>query len=183
MAGSLVAQLLVNWWGAGVALVGVGAVFALVLATVAGSLRSADDDADVPVVEMTLLRSLPLFANLPVFELEAIARSARAVTVADGEEVIRAGDAGDCFYAVADGAFAIVREDVHRDTVRRGQGFGEVALLADVPRTATVTAAGPGSLLAIDREPFLLAVLGHANVHDAAWTAIREWGLDPNAPH
>lgn len=182
LVGSLLAQVLIAWSGAGAALVGVGATFAGILVVVARSLRAADDAADVPVVQMTLLRQLPVFAPLPVFELEAVARAATEVSVADGDVVIRAGDPGDCFYAIADGSFHIVRDGRPVDTVGRGDGFGEIALLADVPRTATVTAIGPGALLAIDRDPFLLAVTGHAPAHEAAWTVIRDWGLDHHRP-
>ena len=182
LTGSLLAQVLIAWSGAAAALVGVGALFACILAAVARSLRAADDAADVPVVQMTLLRQLPVFAPLPTFELEAVARGARELAIVDSEVVVRAGERGDCFYAVADGSFQIVRDGRHVDTVERGQGFGEVALLADVPRTATVTALGPGALLAIDRDAFLLAVTGHTPSHEAAWTAIREWGLEHHRP-
>jgi CRP-like cAMP-binding protein len=60
----------------------------------------------------------------------------------------------------------------------RGAGFGEVALLADVPRTATITANSPGSLLAIHRVPFLIAVTGSDSSRQAAWGVIRTMGLD-----
>ena len=182
LVGSLLAQVLIAWSGAGAALVGVGVTFACILVVVSRSLRAADDAADVPVVQMTLLRQLPLFAPLPAFELEAVARAATEVSVADGDVVIRAGDPGDRFYAIADGSFRIVRDGRPVDTVARGDGFGEIALLADVPRTATVTAIGPGALLAIDRDPFLLAITGHAPAHEAAWTVIREWGLEHHRP-
>jgi hypothetical protein len=182
LVGSLLAQVLIGWSGAGAALVGVGVTFACILVAVARSLRAADDAADVPVVQMTLLRQLPLFAPLPAFELEAVARAATELSVADGDVVIRAGDPGDRFYAIADGSFRVDRDGRPVDTVARGEGFGEIALLADVARTATVTAVGPGALLAIDRDPFLLAVTGHAPAHEAAWTVIREWGLEHHRP-
>lgn len=63
-------------------------------------------------------------------------------------------------------------------TVERGEGFGEIALLANVPRTATVTANRVGSLLAIQREPFLNAVTGHELSRRAAWSTIRTFGVD-----
>jgi CRP-like cAMP-binding protein len=52
--------------------------------------------------------------------------------------------------------------------MKRGAGFGEIALMYDVPRTATVTARTDLHLFALDRETFLITLLGNANVHDSA---------------
>ena len=62
-------------------------------------------------------------------------------------------------------------------TLGRGDGFGEIALLVDVARTATVTARGSGTLYRVEREPFLVAVTGHDSSRDAAWRAIRSLRL------
>ncbi len=98
-----------------------------------------------------------------------MARSAREVHAPAGTVIITEGETGDTFYAVVDGRFAVTQAGTPLRSIDRGDGFGEIALLADVPRTATVTAATDGSLLAIDRDPFLLAVTGHEPAHDAAW--------------
>lgn len=172
LVGSLVAQVLIAWSGATAALVGIGAIFAVAAVGLAGSLRKADGAADVPVVEMSLLRLLPVFAPLPVWSLEAVARNAREVHAPAGTTIITEGEPGDAFYAVVDGRFAVTQGGVTINDIGRGDGFGEIALLADVPRTATVTATTAGSLLAIDRDPFLVAVTGHEPAHDAAWTVI-----------
>ena len=92
--------------------------------------------------------------------------------------MIAEGEEGDRFYAVADGSFDIVAHGRHVSTVRRGGCFGEVALLANVARTATITASRSGSLLAIDRVPFLIAVTGSDSSRQAAWGVIRTMGLD-----
>lgn len=176
LAGSLIAQVLIAWSGAEAALITLGVVFVVAAAAVALPLRAADDAADVPVVAMSLLRRLPVFAPLPVWSLEIVARSARELEVADGTAVINQGEHGDAFYAVVDGEFHVMRDGEQVRAVRRGDGFGEVALIADIPRTATVTASGHGSLLAIDRDAFLLAVTGHEPAHDAAWELIHTMG-------
>ncbi len=168
LIGSLMAQVLIASWGASAALFGVAGAFALLALALLRPLQTVDDRADVPVVAMSLLRRMPVFAPLPTFALEAVARSAIELPVAAGVEVIRQGDHGDRFYAVADGVFDVVMSGVQVRTVERGGSFGEVALLADVPRTATVTAKRAGHLLAIERDPFLLAVTGYESSHVAA---------------
>ncbi|MBI4932450.1 MAG: MFS transporter [Actinobacteria bacterium] len=172
LVGSLVAQVLIAQSGATAALIGIGIIFGLAAVGLAGSLRKADGAADVPVVEMSLLRLLPVFAPLPVWSLEAVARSAREVHAPAGTTIITEGEPGDAFYAIADGRFEVTRAGAPVSSIGRGEGFGEIALLANVPRTATVVATTAGSLLAIDRDPFLVAITGHEPAHDAAWTVI-----------
>lgn len=169
LAGSLTAQVLIASSGAEAALVTIGIVFVVAGTTLAVPLRAADDAADVPVVAMSLLRQLPVFAPLPVWSLESVARSARELVVDDGTAVIIEGEPGDAFYAVVDGEFVVTRDGAAVRTVHRGEGFGEIALIADIARTATVTSSGEGLLLAVERDAFLLAVTGHEPAHEAAW--------------
>ena len=117
---------------------------------------------------MALLSSLPMFAPLPAATLEMVARAGTRRPVTKGEVVIRQGDSGDEFFAVSDGDFDIDMNGVYLRTAPRGDFFGEVALLSNVTRTATVTAATDGELLAIHREPFLIAITGHEGSHAAA---------------
>ncbi len=178
VAGSLLTQLLIAARGVGTALIGIGVFFALLLVLTWRSLRVADDSADIPVVAISLLRRLPAFAPLPPLALEAVARTATEISVDAGQIVMTEGEEGDRFYAVADGSFDIVTDGRHVSTAERGGCFGEVALLANVARTATITANRPGSLLAIDRVPFLIAVTGSDSSRQAAWGVIRTMGLD-----
>lgn len=173
IVGALAVQILVGVSGVEAALFGIAAFFMVMAIVTARALRVADDSADVPVVQMSLLRRLPVFAVLPRPELEVVARSAVEVATERGDVVITQGDEGDRFYAVADGEFDVAIDDEHVQTVGRGGGFGEIALLADAPRAATVTCSTAGTMFAIGRRPFLLAVTGHDSSRQAAWGHIR----------
>ncbi len=182
LAGSGIAQVLIAVDSVTLALVGLAGALLLVLAVVGRPVWQADGDADVPVVEMTVLHELTMFAPLPPLELESVARVAEPLAMAKGEVVIRQGEVGDRFYAVVDGAFDISMDGEHVRVARRGSCFGEVALLASVPRTATVTAIERGRLLAVDRIPFLTALTGRDASLAAAWSLVQEMPVAPRLP-
>ncbi len=81
--------------------------------------------------------------------------------------MIRAGDVGDRFYLVSDGALEIVGAGV-RAVAAAGDFFGEIALLRDVPRTATVRALVDSELYVLSRADFLAAMLAHTGVRAAS---------------
>jgi CRP-like cAMP-binding protein len=122
----------------------------------------------VPLRELELLRGLPLFAPLPAAALEHLAGRLVHVPVAAGAEITRQGDVGDRFYIVDEGEVDVAIDG--RPAARLGPGdcFGEIALLRDVPRTATVTARAGTSVLALDRDEFVSAVSGHPASREAA---------------
>jgi MFS family permease len=160
--GALLVPALVHLGGSRLALLGAAAV--LPLAAVAGgrALFSLDAETPVPVVQIALLRSLPLFAELPAPALEGLAAALTPVHLPAGAVLIRQGEPGDAYYAIAAGELDVLRDG--RSPVRcgRGEGVGEIALLRAVPRTATVIAHTAATVYELDREPFLTAVLGHA---------------------
>ena len=134
-----------------------------------GHLARLDRRTVVPMREIALLRRSALFRPLPAPQLEAVARRTAWLTIPPGTEVIREGEAGDRFYVLAAGAVRVERKGRHlRDIGTVGDGFGEIALLRGVPRTATVTSIGETVLLTIDRAPFLAAVTGHPDAFAAA---------------
>lgn len=141
------------------ALVILGLFPIVVLVVLAPSLLAIDRSRpDVDPDLVALLRGMPLFAALPAFRLEQVLVSVSPVNFAAGEQIFHQGDSGDLFYAIADGS-ATVGLASGDAALTRGEFFGEIALLRDQPRMASVS-AGPGGLAtyALDRDTFLEAV-------------------------
>jgi CRP-like cAMP-binding protein len=108
---------------------------------------------------VTLLQKVDLFEGLPMDDLHRIAGIVGGATLEAGEVLFEEGEPGDAFYIVFKGAVEIskARPDgtTERLAVRRaGEGFGEMALLNDAPRSASARAAGPAQLMMVSREDF-----------------------------
>ena len=161
-AGSMLAPALVGLVGARGAVACAGAILPLALLACFARLRTVDAEATAPIVEIALLRSIPLFSPLGAPALETLARSLRPLEAPPGTVVVRAGEPGDHYYAIVDGALSVSVAGTTVADLGRGDGFGELALLADVPRTATVTATSDVRLYELDKDAFLTAVTGHA---------------------
>ena len=133
-----------------------GAVLPVLVLLTRPRLRAIDVAPAVP--EGTgLLRRVPLLAALPEPVLERLARESAAATFTAGATIVREGDPGDRFYVVSSGTVGILGKELGP-----GEAFGEIALLRDVPRTATATAVTDVSLVTLERGPFVAAVTGHA---------------------
>jgi len=159
--GALLVPLLVNLGGDRLALMGAAVVLPLAAAVGGRALFVLDAGVPVPVVEIALLRSLPLFAELPAPAIEGLAAALTPVHVPADTVLIRQGDQGDAYYAIAAGELD-ARQDGHfLRRCGRGEGVGEIALLRPIPRTATVIAHTSATVYRLNREPFLTAVLGH----------------------
>jgi CRP-like cAMP-binding protein len=109
-----------------------------------------------------------MFGPLPLATIENVSRRVDTIEVHAGETVIREGDYGDRFYVVAEGLLDVSCERGAFPPVGIGDSFGEIALLGDVRRTATVTARNDCLLYALDRESFLCAVSSHTSAASAA---------------
>jgi MFS family permease len=167
--GSLAAPLVVALVGVQGAFVVAGLLLPLGIALSWLGLRAMERDALVPHRAVGLLRDSVIFAPLPPAEVERVARNARWLTLDAGEVLIHEGDVGDAYYVLESGSLRVTHDGVElRVTGARADGVGEIALLRDVPRTATVTATGPSILLSIRRALFLEVVAGHVPAHDAA---------------
>ena len=159
-AGSIAASAFVGLAGNRGALVCLAVVLPVAALLVLRSVLAADS-AVLPVVEMARLRALPIFAPLGAPALEGLARSLEPVEVAAGAAAVREGEAGDRFYLVVEGELEVSVGGERVSDLARGDCFGEIALLRDVPRTATVTARTAVRLDALDKAAFLSAVTGH----------------------
>ena len=166
--GALLVPLLVYLGGSRLALLGVAAVLPLAAAVGGRGLFDLDAEAPVPVVEIALLRSQPLFAELPGPAIEALAASLTPAELPAGSVLIRQGDPGDAYYAIAAGELDVQQDGRFLRRCGRGEGIGEIALLHAIPRTATVIAHTAATVYQLNREPFLTAVLGHASAHREA---------------
>ena len=158
--GSLVAPLLVLLAGLEGALVITGLLLPAVAVLGLRSVRTVEAGAVVPEREMKLLRSVPIFAPLPLTIIEQLAADLEPHSFAAGTEIVRQGDQGDCYYIVAAGRVAVIHDGKQVAQLSEGEGFGEIALLREVPRTATVRAQTELEILRLGRHEFLSAVTG-----------------------
>jgi MFS family permease len=155
--GAVLGPVLVETLGIEAALVVSGALLPAAVLLSAPLLARMDTRARVPAERVELLAGHPIFAPLPAATVEALAGRLAALSVAAGDEIVRRGDRGDRFYLVAAGEVE-AHVDGQATLLCRGEGFGEIALLRDVPRTATVRARTDAQLLALERDDFLAAV-------------------------
>ena len=164
--GSIATPVLVRELGDRTAFVLVGLL--LPVLTLAGYRRMRALDAEsAPTRQQDLVDAVPMFAPLSLAAKERLAARLVRVDVPPEATVVRAGDVGDRFYIVDSGTVRIALESGEKES-GAGEYFGEIALLRDVPRTATVTAATPARLYALERADFLSAVTGHALAEAAA---------------
>ena len=169
--GSVAAPAVVAAVGPRPAFVVVGAI--LPLLTLATYRRLLEMDRTVaPAPEFELIDRVPMFAPLSIATKERVAANLVPLSVSAGELVIRAGEVGDRFYIVREGEFDIDAAGRHT-TAHEADYFGEIALLREVPRTATVKATVDSRLYALERDDFLAAVTGHSAAHAAGQEVAR----------
>ena len=149
----------------GLVIIGVG-VTVLVLLAIPGLVR-VDKTALAPE-GLDLLRGVPMLAVLPEHVLERLARTCELMTVGAGAQVFAEGDHGDKFYVIESGVALVSKSGQPVAELGGGQSFGEIALLRDVSRTATVEAVTDLTVRAIERRHFLQAVTGHADASQQA---------------
>jgi MFS family permease len=169
--GALIAPALISALGVDGSLAAVGVAFGAGALVAQRTFARLDAGQEEAARVRELLRGVSFLAPLPLPRLERLVRAARPLSVPAGATVIRAGESGEEFFVVADGDVDVVEYGRRQGP---GSGFGEIALLRDVPRTATVRAATDVSLLALTRAAFLGAVSGHGDAAHLADAVVAE---------
>ena len=155
--GAAAAPLLVERYGAPGGIAAIGVVLPVIVALTSYWLMRARER--IPEIRpIQLLRAVPLFAPLPEPTLQRLSAALMVVDAPEGTTVVREGEPGDRFYLIEDGHVDVSVGGKNVGRLGPGQSFGEIALLRDVPRTATVRATDAALLYALDRERFLEAV-------------------------
>ena len=139
-----------------------GAVLGLVAVVAAPVLIRADRIDPAILRDLAIVRAVPMFSPLSAPVIERLAAYAEHATFAPGAAIITEGEHGDRFFIVVSGRVTVSVRDREAGEIGPGGSFGEIALLRDVARTATVRAMEPTELLAIRRDPFLEALTGQA---------------------
>jgi len=160
--GAVTAPALVSVLGTRGSLVVAGLLLPALVVPSFGVLRRIDDAAVASRPDVGLLQAVPFLGSLPETTVERLAAAAVRTEVAAGEAVVTQGETGDRFYVVAEGELGVTVDGAEVATLDDGDYFGEIALLRDVPRTATVRARRDSTLLALERDDFLAAVNGYA---------------------
>lgn len=167
--GAFLAAAAVGWVGPRWTLLVAGAFLPIAGFLVRRRMASLDVGVRVPSHEMAVLRGTDLFAPLPPTALERVSRNVVPIHVPAGDVVIREGDRGDRFYVIERGRALVSSRTARVAELGAGGYFGEVALLYDQPRNATVVAQTDLTLFVLERDEFLRTVTGH----DAVGTLAR----------
>ena len=166
--GAVLAPALIALWSPDAAMIVIGLALPASAVLLSRPILRLDavDDQIRPMVD--LLRGTPIFSPMAVAALEQVARNLEHTEAAEGHTIITEGDPGDLFYVIAEGTAEVTQGGTSVAQLGAGDFFGEIALLRDTPRTATVTARSAMKLLTLEREQFLAAVTGQADTSDEA---------------
>jgi hypothetical protein len=172
--GGFVAPILVDGLGVEGALVATGAILPLVAVLTWPGIRNADRAAVVDTAKLTRIRADPLFAPLSMALIEQLAGQLVPVTFETGAELIREGEPGDRYYLIEQGRVVVSQAGQPMRQQGPGESIGEIALLFDVPRTASVRALEPVEALTLSRDDFLGTLCGQTASRRVADTVAME---------
>ena len=172
--GGLIAPILIATAGTQAALVVSGAILPIAAVLAWSRLRRLDEGGAAAARRVELLRSQPLFAPLSLVTIEHLAGSMEPVTFEAGAYLMREGDYGDRYLFLDRGEAEVSRFGEIIGRLGPGDGAGEIALIHDMPRTATVLAVTAVEAFALGRDDFLEAVSGHAVSRERANQLVHE---------
>jgi MFS family permease len=180
--GSVGAILFVELLGVRGALIVLGALVPVFVGFCWTRLRAFEVGAPAAERPYRLLRENSIFAPLPLATLERLSHDLLPLEVPADSDVIVQGEVGDRFFLIDEGEVEVVEDGAFRRKEGPGESFGEIALLHDVPRTATVRTTIATRLLALESDQFLLAVTGHRRSHQSVRTVVNErWTVPESA--
>jgi predicted MFS family arabinose efflux permease len=179
--GAIGVTALVELFGVRWALLAVGVVLPGLWIALRRQIGSLEAGTQVPEQVFELLRGLDLFAPLPMATVETLAMRCRHEAAESGVEIIHQGDHGDTFFVIEEGDIEVLKHGLVLRIEGTGEYFGEIALMHDTPRTATVRAKTAVQLVAIDRADFLAAVGSHPrSQHHAERIARERYSAQPD---
>ena len=157
--GAFAMPLLLQWWSLRAALAFVGLGVAALTLPCLPRMRRLDARLTTPF-GLELLQRIPMFSPLTPVTVEGLAQKLTRVTVPAGEVLLQEGGESDRFFVIESGLVEVTRAGKVLRREGPGEFFGEIGLLRDVPRTATITAVEDTVLQALGRSDFLAAVTG-----------------------
>jgi hypothetical protein len=166
--GALATPAVLALLGTGGTLIAAGTLLPVLVVPAWRTLAAIDREATIPTERISLLRAIPIFAPLPEVTVERLAAELVPTDTAAGSTIFERGDEGDCFYVIDEGSVEVRVDSAAPVELGRGDFFGEIALLRDVPRTATVVARTDTRLYSLNWDAFVPAVTGHAPSSRAA---------------
>jgi MFS family permease len=172
--GAIVAPALIRVLGDRAAIVATGLFLPALVLLSARRLAHIDRIATERVKEHELVDAVPMFAQLPLPAKEHVAKNLVPLNIEPGTAIVSEGDVGSRFYVVAAGHLDVTQAGRRIGACAAGDYFGEIALLRNVPRTATVTARDEVQLYALDRQSFIEAVTAQAAGRDAGERIVEE---------
>jgi hypothetical protein len=166
--GAAVTPLLIDAWGARGTLLATGLLLVATAVASLPRLTTIDGRIAAPGPDLALLRQVSFFRPLPLAIVEHLARELQTAIFEPGAVIIREGEKGDLFYIIVAGQATASKEGNQLSEMGPGDSFGEIALLRQIPRTATVTAVTRVETKILARDEFLAAVAGSPESAESA---------------